>query len=348
MGIAKDDKIIIPAIYDFIQISPDNTFLVSLDGKHAYFDELGLMFLPFEDEYDSYGDFSEGLARIRCKKTGKWGYINRHGVEVITPQFYYANNFSNDMAIVGNEHNRHGAINKQGEIVIDYIYPHLLQFNGGFAKFGNFRKWGLVDKKGSVVVPQEFFQIEEVKNNTVVVRVTQGDYYKEGLLTIGGTVKWNDNMADTNIFIDKRKEFEANSELLIDILYTTGCPCAYQRIRNFIIWQEPIRFIDQELFFEKFKERLQKLEENLYSCKVCHTTYKQNWEQYSAFLWVLNVNIEKEGHFEERGAVVKDVIPVSLGFQGYELEKIKHKYLHTGNDAIISYLEEPANVIDSP
>jgi len=254
MGIVRDDKVVIPAIYDFIQLSPDNTFLVTLNGKHAYFNEHGAMFLPFEDRYDSYGDFSEGLARVRHKTSGKWGYINKQGTEVVPPQFHFAEDFSNNMAIVRNEHDRYGAINKQGNLIIDYLYSYLSPFRNGFAKFGNFTKWGLLDKQGNVVVPQEYVHIGEVMNNTVIVQVKEGNYYKEGLLTIGGTVEWNNNMSATNRLIDTTKEFEAKSEWLIDTLYITSCPCAYQRIRGFITWQEAIRFVDQEIFFEKLKK----------------------------------------------------------------------------------------------
>ena len=78
MGInTADGQIIIPAVYDFVAIPSDDLFTVTEDGYTAYFDTAGEVVLSFSNLYESYGKFTEGLARVMLN--GKWGFINRQG-----------------------------------------------------------------------------------------------------------------------------------------------------------------------------------------------------------------------------------------------------------------------------
>ncbi|WP_131450711.1 WG repeat-containing protein [Flavobacterium subsaxonicum] len=337
MGIWSSRGIVIPAIYDFVGFIYDGTFLVEDKGKHAYFNRLGEIIIPFNDIYDSYGDFAEGLARVRIND--KWGFINKTGKEVIAPQFYFAENFCEGMAIVKNHDNLNGAINKQGALIINYKFSYLSAFKNGFAVFGN-DKHGLINKLGKVVLPQEYSSIGDVNDNKLIVRIKEGNYYKEGVFTIGGTVDWNNNMDTANEKIRLYNAYKKEARLFIEKLYSDGCPCSYKRFRHYIVWKEPISFEDQELLFVEFIIFLEKLDANTFRCKTCGTIYTQAYKQYSISLWVLNVAIKQNGNYTDNGAAVLNPIPVNLGFKGYKLEKIEGTYFITSTNVVLNYLAE--------
>lgn len=339
MGIKTiEDGVIILAVYDFVEPFSGGLFNVTQANTHAYFDSNGKIVLPFQNKYESYGNFTEGLARVRINE--KWGYIDKAGQEVIKPQFHFAEEFSNDVAVVRNSDDKHGAIDKTGKLIIDYQFRILTKFENGYARFGDYKTYGLIDKSGKIVVPQEFISIGSVKKNKVKVQIKEGQNYKEGTLTIGGSIEWNNNLDKVNEFNRKRKEFISLSEDLIQTLYNEGCPCEYQRFRNFIQWDKPINFFDQEELFFIFSKHLEKEGDNSYKCKSCGTTYLKSWEEYSIALQVINVKIIKTGNFVEKGAKVELIIPVTLGFRGYDFDKLKKIYKQTDNETVINYLKE--------
>jgi hypothetical protein len=339
MGIKTiEDGVIIPAVYDFVEPFSGGLFNVTQSDTHAYFDSKGKIVLPFQNKYESYGNFTEGLARVRINE--KWGYIDKAGLETIKPQFHFAEEFSNDFAIVRNSEDKHGAIDKTGKLIIDYQFCILTKFENGYARFGDHKAYGLIDKTGKIVVPQDYISIGSVQNNKVKVQIKEGENYKEGILTIGGSIEWNNNLDKVNEFNRKRKEFITLSEELIQTMYREGCPCEYQRFRNYIQWDKPVSFLDQEEIFFIFSKHLEKESDSSFKCKSCGTTYAKTWEEYSIALQVINVKLIKTGNFTEKGAKVQSVIPVTLGFRGYDLDKLKKTYKQTDNQTVINYLRE--------
>jgi hypothetical protein len=339
MGInTLENKVIIPAIYDFVEPFSDGLFNVSKDDAHAYFDNNGKIIIPFQNKYESYGNFTEGLACV-CKDE-KWGYIDKTGQEIIKPQFHFAEEFSNDLAIVRNSDGKHGATNKAGKLIIDYNFDLLSKFKNGYARFGDLETYGLIDKSGKIIIPQEYVHIGDVENNKVTVQIKEGENYKEGVWIIGDSIVWNNNLDQLNEFIHKRKQFILLCEEIIKTMYSEGCPCEYQRFRNFIEWEQPISFLDQEALFSVFSKYLEEVGNNSFKCKTCGTTYNRTWEEYSINLQVINIKIAQTGSFIEKGAKLKSTIPVSLGFRGYNLDKLREIYKQSDNTAVINYLKE--------
>jgi len=338
MGIQTvDGDVVIPAVYDFVAYSSDELFTVTEGSYTAYFDVAGNEVLPFSNKYEAYGNFTEGLARVMIHE--KWGFINRFGDEVIKPEFHHADEFAEGRAIVRNEKDLHGAIDEYGNLIIDYQFPVLNNFEKDYAKFGDLKTWGLIDKMGKIVVPPLYISIGRVYRNTVTVQVLEGEEYREGELTIGGDVKWNNNLDYLNETNQRKKQFVVECEQLVAQLYETGCPCEMERFRHFIQWNNPVGFVDQELLFSAFMKKLQQLGTDLFQCEHCGTCYQQKWEQFSAFLWVLNVAITKAGSFINKGAPVTPTIPMALGFYGYGIEKYNGQYVQKDIESVISYLK---------
>jgi hypothetical protein len=339
MGIkTADGQIIIPAVYDFVAIPSDDLFTVTEGGYTAYFDTAGEVVLSFSNLYKSYGNFTEGLARVM--RNGKWGFINRQGEEVIAPRFHFADEFAEGRSIVRNEQDLHGAIDTQGNLVIDYRFPVLTGFVKGYAKFGDLKTWGLIDPAGNIVVPQIYVSIGPVFRNKVMVQALEGDEYKEGELTIGGGVEWNNNLDHVNAFNRQKEQFAVAVEALINEMYKDGCPCEYERFRDYIQWNKPVGFVDQEILFSAFVKKLHDEGNDRFRCTHCGTVYEQNWEQYSAFMWVLNVAIAVTGKYINKGAPVAEYRPVALGFYGHIIEKYTSKYLQHDINTVINYLKE--------
>jgi len=77
---------------------PDNSGLypISVNGKYGFMDRSGKTIIT--PQFDRAGTFSEGLASVRAGT--KWGYINTKGAVVITPQFDDAMTFRYGRAAV--------------------------------------------------------------------------------------------------------------------------------------------------------------------------------------------------------------------------------------------------------
>lgn len=169
-------------------------------------------------KYQEVCAFSEGLCCVSTLKlrmmdlayhsdyeeiAGVWGYINESGEEVIAPQYIYANDFKDGIAIVckgkwtrdkkwDNEYNTGkywteeelwGAIDQSGKEVIPCKFDEIKNFQGTMevfmAHYGGWEngRWGVIDRCGNWVVEPIFEDI--------------GYEYKDGLFVFQTKNKWS-------------------------------------------------------------------------------------------------------------------------------------------------------------
>ena len=191
----KEGKIIVEPYYDDITGSPtDNLFLVKLNKKFGYINDRGKVIVPVQ--YDEGYTFRDGLALVCMldnNKRRKLGYINTKGTLVIPLQysaslffnegfsamekapngriedkyiyldingnqaiktaFTSAKNFKEGLAVVGNSEYKYGMINKKGALVVPYKYNYIADMEDGFAKVELKNKKGFIDKTGNEIVP---------------------------------------------------------------------------------------------------------------------------------------------------------------------------------------------------
>lgn len=156
-----------PAHEDVLRTPPtDNRRPVSIDGRLGYVDGLWNIVIP--PQFDSAGDFSEGLAAV--ERDGKFGYINVDGEFVIPPKYDAADAFGDGMAPV-----RTGGqleyIDREGNNVFVLNADEGKPFANGiaFVRIGDV--WGVIDRDGAYKHEPRF---------TYVYRLLDNFYHVEG------------------------------------------------------------------------------------------------------------------------------------------------------------------------
>jgi WG containing repeat len=104
--IDKTGKAVIPLQFsDAADFSEDFALVRTQDGTTAFIDRTGKLSISAPPEVDIEGGFSEGLVVVKLKQKdpleqSKYGYMDKTGKLVITPQFEIAFNFSEGLALV--------------------------------------------------------------------------------------------------------------------------------------------------------------------------------------------------------------------------------------------------------
>ncbi len=122
-------------------------------GKYGYRDASGAFVIA--PQFDYAGEFCEGLAVVGVGKfpDTKWGYINRQGHIVIPAQFAGAHDFSEGMAAVS-AGGKLGYIDRTGKLVVPPQFDEAQKFSGGRARVRIIKEgYGYINKQGEFVVP---------------------------------------------------------------------------------------------------------------------------------------------------------------------------------------------------
>lgn len=214
---------VIPMQYDRSDEFRNGKAKVQRDGIWYYIDKTGnetALQDVSDNRYQEVGHYSEGLCKVSTLKlrfmdlayhsdyediAGIWGFVNEAGEEVIAPQFIYAYDFENGMAIVckgkwtiekkwDNKYNQGrywtdeelwGAIDAAGREVIPCIFDEIKFFNDVenvfMAHYGGWENghWGVIDNRGNWLAEPVF---EDIAYD-----------YSNGLFAFYGQDKWADD-----------------------------------------------------------------------------------------------------------------------------------------------------------
>ncbi|NMA03276.1 MAG: WG repeat-containing protein, partial [Clostridiales bacterium] len=94
--------------------------LVIMPINTVYSEQSDIIWL--EEDYDWVNAFSEGLSIIRLD--GKYGFIDKMGIEVVSPKYHYLSFFSEGLAIA-ELNGKWGVINKIEKEVIPFKYDYI-------------------------------------------------------------------------------------------------------------------------------------------------------------------------------------------------------------------------------
>ena len=141
--------------------------------------------------YQEIGDYAEGLCRVSTfdprpvglayhsdyrHMAGTWGFINEAGEEVIEPQYIYAHDFEDGIAIVA-----------KGKWTLDPKWDN--QYNQS-CYWTEEELWGGIDNTGNVVIPFIFDEIKFFFDRTDIFMAHCGGWPEGGWGVIDNTGKW--------------------------------------------------------------------------------------------------------------------------------------------------------------
>ncbi|MGB7760486.1 MAG: WG repeat-containing protein [Bryobacteraceae bacterium] len=200
--ISETGRFAIAARFDEVRDFTGDLAPVRTGRKWGYIDTSGRMVI--DPRFQSAGEFHEGLARVHLwnkvvclggeltnddaplyafhlleddksdlpscfPQGGKFGYIDKTGKVVITPQFFIAQDFAEGLAAVRVEESadsKYGYIDRTGQMV---IAPHFHQagpFSEGLAAVETSARivgnqvvdiaWGFIDKAGALKIPDSY------------------------------------------------------------------------------------------------------------------------------------------------------------------------------------------------
>lgn len=169
-----------------------------------------------EPKYDDVGEFSNNMAAV-CM-AGKWGYVNRDGVQVIPYKFEYAGEFTSHLAPVSMM-GKFGYVDKRGNVEIPYKFDGARPFHEGYAAVCIAGKWGFIDVDGNQTIPFKFAQVTDFseglagvfsKRNVKSERAKRDTGSNLSALLLGFLIKNKDNQKVTSAVTGKggSKELE--------------------------------------------------------------------------------------------------------------------------------------------
>lgn len=124
------------------------------NGKWGFIDKGGIEIIP--TQYDSISDFHKGVCLV--KRNALYGFIDKNGEEVIPIIYHNVTEFDHGLSRV-RLNNLYGFINQLGQVVVEIQYDQALYFQDGLAAVKVEDKYGFVDKTGVMVIPPRFHSI---------------------------------------------------------------------------------------------------------------------------------------------------------------------------------------------
>ena len=156
----EDGTVIAPNIYRYVGVFTDGYCKVFLDdGQCGLIDRDGREVVPCT--YDDVNYPSEG--RIVVIKNGYRGYTDLDGNVVIPPQFLMAGPFGEGSApvkvLIDSTHSGFSFIDPLGNVLFPPVYENVQPFTYGLAEVMLNQRWGIMDRKGQMVLPAEYEQM---------------------------------------------------------------------------------------------------------------------------------------------------------------------------------------------
>jgi predicted nucleic acid-binding Zn ribbon protein len=140
----RDRKMVIPAVYDSVDLFSDGLAQVELNLKFGFVDTKGNMVIPAV--YEWVESFSEGRAIVSLND--KRGYIDTKGNLAIPIVYSGTYPFSEGLAAVtatvklSNNSWGWGFVNSNGKMVVPAVYDTAYPFSEGLAQVELNLKWG--------------------------------------------------------------------------------------------------------------------------------------------------------------------------------------------------------------
>lgn len=191
--IDKNMSFVIPLKYDYADDFKHGLAKVRRGKQWFFVDRNGREMEPGGKgrSYQEIGDYAEGMCRVSTfnprlvglayhsdyrHMAGTWGFIDEAGEEVIQPQYIYAHDFEDGIAIVA-----------KGKWTLDPKWDN--HYNQG-CYWTEEELWGGIDKSGNVVIPFIFDEIKFFFDRTDIFMAHYGGWPEGRWGVIDNTGKW--------------------------------------------------------------------------------------------------------------------------------------------------------------
>lgn len=180
--------------------------------------------------------FSENLYPINDKAGG--GYINKNGVIVLEQKYNFAERFVDNYAIVQGKNLKYGIIDKKGNVVINFEFDSLDNLSENFVTYKKDNKYGYIDI------------IKNIKSGAVYDNIKK---FKEGFAAVCIGERWGFINKEGKIVIEPKYYDVSNfSQGLAAISYSKHNTIGYINKKGHIV----IPFEDNDLEPKEFCEGL--------------------------------------------------------------------------------------------
>ena len=154
-----------------VGVFQDGLAFIQVKDKYGFIDNSGKTVI--NPQFESIGDFSDGLAAVSTKKDkdseAVWGFIDRTGKIIINPQFKSAGSFKDGKALVS-DGKKFGYIDKKGLYAINPQFDEAENFSEGLAGIKQGESYGFINTEGKIVINPQFEKITSFKNGLAAVR----------------------------------------------------------------------------------------------------------------------------------------------------------------------------------
>ena len=117
-----------------------------------------------------------GKELFLIKRNISYGFMNREGQLMIDPDYSYASNFSNGLAVVVCD-DKFGYIDKSGVIVIDCVFDEAQDFNQGTAIVEKDGYFGMIGTTGDFILKPEFLDVGAIREGLFYAENKKGFKY---------------------------------------------------------------------------------------------------------------------------------------------------------------------------
>lgn len=179
---------------DLAAFSVSDTTSTSGD-KWGFVDKSGAQVIS--PQFQRVGKFKDGKCAIK-NKDGKWGYIDKTGKIVINNQFEKAGDFIDGKAVVSID-NKAGVIDEEGKYIINPQYGEAMN-DGDMFIVEQDRKIGWCDKEGKFVINPQFEMGYPFKDSKLACVRSAGKY---GFIDKESKIIINPQFDDASPFIGK-------------------------------------------------------------------------------------------------------------------------------------------------
>ena len=169
-------------IYDMAYPFSENGFArVAFSGKWGIINEDEEFVL--DNEYDYIGELSGG--RIKFKIGNLYGFSDENFNEIISAEFSFAEDFSENRACVQTESGKWGYIDENGKKITDFIFDDAKPFSSGLARVLKDGLYGYIDPSGEIKIEPEYSESYDFSCGLACVKL--GDKY--GYIDTNGEMK---------------------------------------------------------------------------------------------------------------------------------------------------------------